>query len=111
MATPTFFIKQNDNRPSLSVSLRDDKDRSVDVTGATVLFHMRNAADDSVTINGGAVDIVDAARGNVRYSWVVANTATAGAFEGEFQVTFADGTIQTFPNDGYIKVVITDDVV
>jgi hypothetical protein len=46
----------------------------------------------------------------VRYEWLAANTDTADEYEGEFQVTYANGKIQTFPNDGYIPVVITDDI-
>ena len=111
MAAPTFYIKQNDNRPNLDVSLRDDRDRSVDITGATVVFHMRNAADNTVVVSSGSVSIISASRGDVRYDWVVANTATSGNFQAEFQVTFAEGAVQTFPNDGYVKIVITDDVV
>jgi hypothetical protein len=30
--------------------------------------------------------------------------------EGEFQVTYANGKIQTFPNDGHLPIVITDDI-
>ena len=111
MAAPTFFIKQNDTRPTLDAALRDDRDRPVDIAGATVVFHMRNAADDTVVISSGSVGVLSTARGEVRYTWVAADTATAGNFEGEFQVTFAGGSVQTFPNDEYIKIVITDDVV
>jgi hypothetical protein len=110
MANPTFFIKQNDNTPRLDVALQDDKGRPVDLTGATTVFHMRNSADDTLKIDGGSTTILAATRGELRYSWTVANTNTAGNFEAEFQVTYPDTTIQTFPDDGYIDVIITDDV-
>jgi len=111
VAVPTFNIKQNDDRPLLDAFLRDDRDRPVDLTGATVLFHMRLATDNSVKINGGSVTVVAATAGSVRYTFTTSNTDTAGIYEAEFQVTFSDGTVQTFPNDGYITIVITDDVV
>ena len=110
MATPTFYIKQNDTRPELDVFLRDDKDRSINVTGATVKFSMRNASDNSVKINLGSVTTVSSTSGRIKYSFSAADTDTAGNFDGEFQVTFVGGQIETFPNDGYIKVIITDDV-
>jgi hypothetical protein len=110
MAAPTFYIKQNDTRPELDVFLRDDKDRSINVTGATVKFNMRNSADNTVKIDTGAVTTVSSTAGRVKYSFTSANTDTAGNFEGEFQVTFVGGQVETFPNDGYIKVIITDDV-
>ena len=110
MAAPTFYIKQNDTRPELDVFLRDDKDRSINVTGATVKFNMRNSADTTVKIDTGSVTTVSSTAGRVKYSFTAANTDTAGNFEGEFQVTFVGGQVETFPNDGYIKVIITDDV-
>jgi len=110
MATPTFYIKQNDTRPELDVFLRDDKDRTINVTGATVKFNMRNASDNSVKINLGSVTTVSSTAGRVKYSFSSADTDTSGNFDGEFQVTFVGGQVETFPNDGYIKVIITDDV-
>ena len=110
MAAPTFYIKQNDTRPELDVFLRDDKDRSINVTGATVKFNMRNSADNTVKIDTGSVTTVSSTAGRVKYSFTAANTDTAGNFEGEYQVTFVGGLVETIPNDGFIKVIITDDV-
>ena len=47
---------------------------------------------------------------NVRYTFSATNTNTADEYEGEFEVTFSDGSIQTFPNRGYIPVVVQDDI-
>ena len=110
MANPTFFIKQNDTRPSLEVYLRDDKDRPVDITGATVVFNMRNAATDVAVVTNGTVAVISTSAGRGRYTFVAADTATAGTFDAEFQITFAAGGVETFPNDGHIKIIITDDV-
>ena len=110
MATPTFYIKQNDTRPELDVFLRDDKDRTINGTGATVKFNMRNASDNTVKVNNGSVTTVSSTSGRVKYSFSAADTDTAGNFDGEFEVTFVGGQVETFPNDGFIKVIITDDV-
>jgi|TARA_R110000751_G_scaffold256144_1_gene355642 hypothetical protein len=110
MATPTFYIKQNDTRPELDVFLRDDKDRTINVTGATVKFNLRNASDNTVKINNGSVTTVSSTSGRVKYSFAASDTDTAGNFDGEFEVTFVGGQVETFPNDGFIKVIITDDV-
>ena len=110
MAAPTFYIKQNDTRPELDVFLRDDKDRTINVTGATVKFNMRNASDNVVKVDNGSVTTVSSTAGRVKYSFSTSDTDTAGNFDGEFQVTFVGGQVETFPNDGYIKVIITDDV-
>jgi len=110
MADPTFYIKQNDTRPELDIFLRDDKDRSINITGATVKFSMRNAATNVVKISLGSVTTVSSTAGRVKYSFTASDTDTAGNFDGEFQVTFVGGQVETFPNDGYIKVIVTDDV-
>ena len=101
MAT-TFYIKQGDTKPSLSAQLLSDGS-AVDLTGATVKFHMGTIIDATATI-------VDAATGNVRYDWVTADTETAGLFRAEFEVTFSDGTVETFPNDGYLLINIIEEV-
>ena len=110
MATPTFYIKQNDTRPELDVFLRDDKDRTINITGAAVKFNMRNASDNTIKIDNGSVTTVNSTSGRVKYSFSAANTDTAGNFDGEFEVTFVGGQVETFPNDGFVKVIITDDV-
>ena len=110
MADPTFYIKQNDTRPELDIFLRDDKDRSINITGATVKFSMRNASTNVVKISLAAVTTVSSTSGRVKYSFTASDTDTAGNFDGEFQVTFVGGQVETFPNDGYIKVIVTDDV-
>ena len=110
MADPTFYIKQNDTRPELDIFLRDDKDRTINITGATVKFSMRNASTNVVKISLASVTTVNSTAGRVKYPFTASDTDTAGNFDGEFQVTFVGGQIETFPNDGYIKVIVTDDV-
>ena len=110
MAAQTFYIKQNYTRPELDVFLRDDKDRSINITGSTVKFNLRNSSDNVVKIDNGSVTTVSSTAGRVKYSFTAANTDTSGNFDGEFEVTFVGGQVETFPNDGYIKVIITDDL-
>lgn len=42
--------------------------------------------------------------------YMPADTDTAGRFEAEFEVTYADGAVETFPNDGFIVVQIGPDI-
>ena len=97
-----FYIKQNDTRPSLSATLAEDG-AAVDLTGCTVMFHMGERVD-------AAAVVVDAETGIVRYDWAVADTAVAGCYPAEFEVTFSDGAIETFPNDDYITIIIQQDL-
>jgi len=98
----TFYIKQNDTRPSLYAQLLQDGS-PVDLTDATVKFHMGDV------VNAPAV-ITDAASGNVRYDWQVGDTANSGTFYAEFEVAFPDDKVETFPNDGYLRIIITREV-
>ena len=67
MADPTFYIKQNDTRPELDIFLRDDKDRTINITGATVNFSMRNASTNVVKISLASVTTVNSTAGRVKY--------------------------------------------
>ena len=46
-----------------------------------------------------------------RNSYSASDTASIGSFRGEFEVTFATGLIETYPNSGYISIQITDDII
>lgn len=61
-------------------------------------------------VQAATATIVDGSAGSVRYSRASGDTDTVGAYQAEFQVTYSDGKIESFPNDGYIAVEITDDI-
>lgn len=104
-----FFIKQNDTRPIISATLIDGNGSTVNLDGATVSFKMRKVGASSTTVNASAT-IADAVKGKVTYTWQTSDTSTVGEYEGEFQVTYAGGGVQTFPNNKYIEIEITDDI-
>jgi hypothetical protein len=41
---------------------------------------------------------------------LAADTDTIGSYEAEFQITFTDGKIETFPNSDFIRITVTDDI-
>lgn len=104
-----FHIKQNDTRPIMAATLIDGDGNVANLDGATVLFKMRQAGETTVKVNASAA-IADATKGKVTYTWSAADTNTVGEFEGEFEVTYAGGGVQTFPNNKYIEIEITDDI-
>jgi hypothetical protein len=105
----TFYVKQNDTSPAMLATLQDANGSAIDLTAASVRFHMRAIGSGTATVDAAAT-IVTAASGIVRYDWEASDTATIGSYQAEFEVTYADTTIETFPNDGYIRVEIKDDV-
>jgi len=110
MPEETFYIKQNDTASFITRDLKDAFGAPVNVTGATVKFSMRVKPAGTVKVDDQDAVIVTAGTGRVRYEWTAANTNTADEYEGEFQVTYANGKIQTFPKDGHIPIVVTDDI-
>ncbi len=103
MATPpVFWIKVGNTGPPLEATLLDDQKLAVDLTGATITFNMATTA--GVNLVNTSATIVSATAGTVQYSWVTADTATAGVHEAEFIVTLADTSIVSFPNFEHITV-------
>lgn len=105
----SFFIKQNDTVPALRAYLRDGDGVGVNLDGATVKFKMRKASDATVVVDASA-SIITALTGLVQYNWASGDTSTVGFYEAEFEVTYGDSTVETFPNNTYILVEITDDI-
>lgn len=97
-----FTIKRGDTSPSIAFDLISDG-APVDLTGATVKFIMAGRINTAAAIE-------DAAAGTVRYDWQPIDTAVSGVFNAEFEVTFADGKVETFPQAEYIQVVIKADL-
>lgn len=105
----TFYIKQNDTSPAMLATLQDANGSAVSLVGASVRFHMRSVNGGNPVVDAAAT-IVTPASGLVRYNWLAADTNTVGTYQAEFEVTYADTSIETFPNDGYIAVQIIDDI-
>lgn len=98
-----FYIKQNDTSPSIETILQGiDAAEVIDLTGCDVAFHMKHSQRDKEV--SGACTIVDEDGGKVRYDWQTGDTSVAGWYRAEFEVTYSDGKIETFPNDGAIWI-------
>lgn len=104
----TFFIKRNDTSPIFRAILKDGDNVVVDVTGATVQFHMFDQ--DRVSKVDAAAVINAGTAGDVQYEWIATDTDTAGFFDAEFEVTFATGRTETFPNNSFQRIHIHEDL-
>ena len=110
-----FYIKQGNTSPAILRQLQDAGGAPVNLAGASVRFSMASP-DGTVRIaravaavftgalpGGGMASAVD---GWMRYAWAVGDTAIAGQFNAEFEVTYADASVETAPNAGYEAIHI-----
>jgi lysophospholipase L1-like esterase len=103
----TIQLKRNDTKDTISYKLTNADNSAVNLTGATVRFVMGRG---NVLLTNAEAVIADAATGEVEYALTESDTLTAGMFHAEFEVTFSDGKIKTYPNNGYILVNIQPNV-
>lgn len=101
-----FVIKRGDTSPALRFALLPD---SVSLAGATVRFQMRPRG--GATVIDRPAEILTAFEpAVVAHLWAPGETDAPDRFDAEFRVTYMDGTVETFPNLGFIEVFITEDV-
>lgn len=104
-----FYIKQNDTSPALQATLKNASDEAVNLTGCSVRFHMRQVGETTAKVDAAAT-IASPLAGTVYYNWSASDTDTIGSFEAEFEVTYIGSEIESFPNNRFISVEITDDI-
>ena len=103
----TFTIQEGDTSPGIQYTLSP----AVDITGATVVFSMRGRHAASNKVDRQSATISQASPGIVQYAFQAADTDTPGYYWGEFEVTYGDGRIETFPSGNLgIFINITRDL-
>ena len=107
-------LVQGDNLPSLIVQVtKDDGSGPLDLRGSTVVMKFRASGattikdtltgvliagydDGSGNINNQSpYNLSDGRGGRVEFTWGTASLDTAGNYEGEIEIAFANGQIQT----------------
>jgi len=102
----SFYIKQNDTAPTIEAVLTDSAGKAKSLANVqTVAFNMVDE-NGNVVVDHGAGFVVSAIRGIAAYKWEPGDTATVGVHKAEFEVTYTNGQVETFPNTGYINVII-----
>lgn len=105
-----FKIKKNDTRPAIEATLGSVANGD---TISSVEFNMATK-DGTLKVNAASATIVQQASATqaakVKYQWQTGDTDTSALYNAEFQCTFSDGRIETFPNEGYLKVQVGPDL-
>lgn len=122
-----FGLKQGDAGTPIMAVLYNPDGSAVDLTNATVRFKMAKSNDITVYSNNKIVysgnqiewdvkvnakaDIFSAEEGIVQYIFTGDDVQESGDFFGEFEVTYPNGRIETFPNGkSHIRICIYPDI-
>lgn len=104
-----FRIKRNDLLPVLERRIRDDSGAPLNLTTAESVRFVMRRPNGAVVVDGDCT-IEDREGGIVSYEWTEGDTATKGAYVGEFEVTFEDGKVLTAPTVSYLKIKVVEDL-
>lgn len=104
-----FYIKEGDTAPPIVAILKDAEEDVVVLTGATVRFIMNDKLSGTNVVDAAGT-VVDSDNGVVAYEWQTGDTDTPGVYNGEFEVSWPDGTYETFPNWKHISIKIKADL-
>lgn len=93
-------IKQGDTRNGIIATLSKDGE-PVNLTDHSVRIYFDNGV-------SGRVEVLEAEKGLVMYPLEASAVADEGYLSYEFKVTYADKRRETFPNDGYLTLKISE---
>jgi hypothetical protein len=102
-------IKRGDTFPFLKATLSNNAGVA-NLTGATVRLILKTKGLTPTIVVDEPCTITGALTGQVEYEWAPADTASVNTLDGEFEVTWSDGEITTFPTEGYFEVAIVADL-
>lgn len=102
-----IFLKQNDTRNTLKLTLLNKDDVPVNLEGCSVRFLMKK--DNDIVVDSEAI-VHDAENGIVWYPFQDGDLRESGTHNAEVEVTYPDFKIETFPTIGYISIVVSKDL-
>lgn len=102
-------MKRGDTAPRFRARLLDGTDPVSLSSASQVLLLMRRSGGPLLSL---PLEVEDQTTnpGWVNRAWATADTAVAGAYSAEVEVTWADQTVQTFPASGHASIAIAEDI-
>ena len=107
---PDFTIKQGDTAPVLTDTLTYSDGSTVNLTGASVNFVVRQMTANNVLFNKTATITSTSSPATVSYTFTAADTAVAGQYVGNWIVTFSGGSQMTFPTVGDLELTVEENL-
>lgn len=111
MSAPDFVINQGETEPIFAQQIYDSTGSPVNLAGATGSLVLRNQASPSAVTVTGRVTIFDAANGKIQWQPSAQDTSAPGLYQAKWQITWANGTPQSYPTDGWLEVSIEPSLV
>lgn len=111
-----FEIKTGDVGKVIRSTLRDEDYQATNLEqAAQVRFNMAEYRTGVTVVDAGAAidqtDIISpedgGTRGAVYYAFQEVDIDTPGIYSGEWEVTWNDGSVTTYPTPGYLKIRVT----
>lgn len=93
-----FVLKQKDSGEEFEFEIRDEEGNAVDLTGAEVSVMVANKY--RCILNKTA----DTSNGNLIFRIEKGEIINSGMLDVEFVVKYPDGSEETFPDSGYLKM-------
>lgn len=105
-------LKRGDLAPDVEITVTDENDVAVDLTGAAITFSMWNArAPGTLVLDDKVGELVVAAQGKIAYRWQAGDTdQPPGTYEAEFTVDPVVGDDMQAPTVGKIIIYIEERV-
>lgn len=91
-----FYLNTGDVAPAYESQVVDAYGIAVNLTGASVIFKLREAKQDTVVVSASAV-VTSASTGMIKYSWSSLDTRTPGYYKARFEVWSLSGGLFTVP--------------
>lgn len=89
-------LVSGDNRPYITLTLKDADGNVINLTGATVKVYFRAASSTTVLATLTCTLVSGGSTGKVMFNFPGTTlNVDAGQYEGEVEITFSDATVQT----------------
>lgn len=113
----SFTMKQHDSLPLRTISLIETNPadptttRAVDLTNAASAKLIAKIQGTATTFTSVLAFGSPRTLGTVVYTPIAADTAVAGAYQAEVEITWATPSgVETFPNDTYFTITVVADL-
>lgn len=105
----TFTVKRGDTSPAFRAQCLDGS-TPINLSGAQIIRLLMRSESAATQAHTMTAEDQTTSTGWVRYQWQPTDLAVVGFYRAEVEVTWGDGTVQTFPADSYATISVEPDL-